>query len=319
MKNRYFLSVLAAGWLGLLSACNGDVFIDDFAPDADYIKMASDGHTETIGFKSDNWDLYSVYTVTGDELKGSVYDAQGQLLGDDMFSVSPGWTKFVSNHPTVAFTVERTKGDALSVTVSENASGQPFPFFISVGNDYETRTLNLVAQPSEVYQLDSIVYTMGSCLWQDSIARTPQSVQWNNTGPEAVTLYVYPYRDNPYQYRFTCYDDATFALLGSEPPQVPVPDADEIDWLYMSDRQIPLDLDVHLLPAPDDLQEVREKVTIGPHETCIYTTQMWDTYYGVWYKVYASHPRTGRQRVIDGVLDFYKPMTYQVTTTLLPD
>ena len=171
MKNRYFLSALAAVVLALpgLFSCNSEVFIDDFAPSDESVLVPSDGHARVIDFKAENWDIFDVYTVNGGALTGDVYDADGQRLGDDPMYVEPGWTKFVLDHPAVTLTVERTKGDKLCVTSTENASGRPFECFIDVGNDYDRRYIRVEVEPSEAYQLDSIVYRLNSWLGQDSV------------------------------------------------------------------------------------------------------------------------------------------------------
>ena len=145
MKNRYLLSVVMAGLLALpgLISCNSGVFVDDFAPSAESISLASDGHAQVIDFKADNWDIFGVYTLTGETIRGDVYDADGQWLGDDPSYMAPGWTKYVLNHPTVALTVERTKGDKLCITSTENAGGKPFECFIDVGNDYDRRYIRV--------------------------------------------------------------------------------------------------------------------------------------------------------------------------------
>lgn len=316
MKNRYSLSALVAAVLILpgLLACNGDVFIDDFAPDKESVLLSSDGHARVIDFKADNWDVFDVYTLDGDVIKGDVYDADGQRLGDDPMYVEPGWTKFVLDHPTVTLTVERTKGDKLRVTSTENASGQPFECFVDVGNDYDRRSIRVEVEPSEAYRLDSIVYQMNSWMVQDSVpwgVKSELMIPYSYEEPQ--TKVITPYDRQAYQLQFTCYEEDAFAIFGGEEWQVPVPDADEISWgLYMTDRKIPLDTDVHYLSVPDSLLDITEEVTVPANYPCVIYSRWWYKYYGVYYKAYASHPRTGRSRVIEGVLDLYRPQAYQV-------
>ena len=315
MKNRYLLSVVMAGLLALpgLISCNSGVFVDDFAPSAESISLASDGHAQMIDFKADNWDIFGVYTLTGETIRGDVYDADGQWLGSDPMNVEPGWTKYVLNHPTVALTVERTKGDKLCITSTENAGGKPFECFIDVGNDYDRRYIRVGVEPSEVYRLDSIVYQMNSWMAQDSV---PWGVKDELIMPfpydEPQTRVITPYDRQAYQLQFTCYEEDAFAIFGGEEWQVPVPDADEIGWLYMTDRKIPLDTGVHYLSVPDSLLDITEEVTVPANYPCAIRSRWWYRYYGAYYKVYASHPRTGRSRVIEGVLDLYRPQAYRI-------
>ena len=223
MKNRYFLSAFVAAMVALpgLFSCNSEVFIDDFAPSDESILVPSDGHAKVIDFKSDSWNIFDVYTVNGDAIKGDVYDADGQRLGDDPMYVEPGWTKFVLDHPAVTLTVERTKGDKLCVTSTENASGRPFECFIDVGNDYDRRYIRVEVEPSEAYQLDSIVYRLNSWLGQDS-------VPWHSTSnlvipypkEEPATYVITPYERQSYQVQFTFYDDNPLAIFGGNKPDI---------------------------------------------------------------------------------------------------
>ena len=315
MKNRYFLSALVAAVLilpGLLS-CNSEVFIDDFAPSDESVLLPSDGHARVIDFKSDSWNIFDVYTLDGDAIKGDVYDADGQWLGSDPMYVEPGWTKFVLDHPTVTLTVERTKGDKLRVTSTENASGQPFECFIDVGNDYDRRYIRVEVEPSETYQLDSIVYRLNSWLGQDS-------VPWHSTSnlvipypkEEPATYVITPYERQSYQVQFTFYDDNPLAIFGGNKPEVPLVDVDDFGWPYVTDRKMPLDADVHELPVSDSLLEVEEQVTIPAHSPCEIRSYWWYKFYGVDFTVYASHPRTGRKQEFKGELDLYKPQAYEV-------
>ena len=157
MKNRYFLSAFVAVVLALpgLFSCNSEVFIDDFAPSDESVLVPSDGHARVIDFKSDSWNIFDVYTLDGDAIKGDVYDADGQRLGSDPMYVEPGWTKFVLDHPAVALTVERTKGDKLRVTSTENASGQPFEW----------------ANPSSALSTWATTTTAATSAWRWSLRR----------------------------------------------------------------------------------------------------------------------------------------------------
>ena len=315
MKNRYFLSALAAVVLALpgLFSCNSEVFIDDFAPSDESVLVPSDGHARVIDFKAENWDIFDVYTVNGGALTGDVYDADGQRLGDDPMYVEPGWTKFVLDHPTVTLTVERVKRDKLRVTSTENASGRPFECFIDVGNDYDRRYIRVEVEPSEAYQLDSIVYRLNSYSWQDSIL-WGERVEVLNPFPleKPFTTYVHPYENQSYRVQFTFYEDNPLAIFGENKPEVPVVDADKYGFLYVTDRKIPLDYDVHELPVPDSLLEVEEQVTIPAHSPCEIRSYWWYKFYGVDFTVYASHPRTGRKQEFKGELDLYKPQAYEI-------
>lgn len=315
MKSRYFLSALVAAMVALpgLFSCNSEVFIDDFAPSDESVLVPSDGHAKVIDFKSDSWNIFDVYTLNGDVIKGDVYDADGQWLGSDPMYVEPGWTKFVLDHPAVVLTVERTKGDKLRVTSTENASGQPFECFIDVGNDYDRRYIRVEVEPSETYQLDSIVYRLNSWLGQDSVPWHPKSeLIIPYPKEESATYVITPYKGQSYQVQFTFYDDNPLAIFGGNKPEVPLVDVDDFGWPYVTDRKMPLDADVHELPVPDSLLEVEEQVTIPAHSPCEIRSRWWYKFYGVDFTVYASHPRTGRKQEFKGELDLYKPQAYEI-------
>ena len=315
MKNRYFLSALVAVALALpgLISCNSGVFVDDFAPSAESISLASDGHAQVIDFKADNWDIFGVYALTGETIRGDVYDADGQWLGDDPSYMAPGWTKYVLDHPTVALTVERTKGDKLCITSTENAGGKPFECFIDVGNDYDRRYIRVEVEPSEAYQLDSIVYRLNSWLGQDSVpwhSKSELIVPYPKEEP--ATYVITPYERQSYQVQFTFYDDNPLAIFGGNKPEVPLVDVDDFGWPYVTDRKMPLDADVHELPVPDALLAVEEQVTIPAYYSCQIKSIWWYEYFGVDFRLYASHPRTGRKREFSGTLDLHKPQAYDI-------
>ena len=209
--------------------------------------------------------------------------------------------------------VERTKGDKLRVTSTENASGQPFECFIDVGNDYDRRYIRVEVEPSEAYQLDSIVYRLNSWLGQDSVPWHPKSeliVPYPKEEP--ATYVITPYERQSYQVQFTFYDDNPLAIFGGNKPEVPLVDVDDFGWPYVTDRKMPLDADVHELPVPDSLLEVEEQVTIPAHSPCEIRSYWWYKFYGVDFTVYASHPRTGRKQEFKGELDLYKPQAYEI-------
>ena len=48
-----FITILLLTFL--LSACNSDIFVEDFTPDVTELTMKGDGASRTIRFRSDDW------------------------------------------------------------------------------------------------------------------------------------------------------------------------------------------------------------------------------------------------------------------------
>ena len=108
----------------VLCGCNGDVFIDDFAPSADQMQVPADGSAVTLRFDGDNWYVRGLFLEKSEqhfeEIRGNIYNADGtQLYFDVPFHFSDlGLAKYVVSYPQFTLTLERTGGKELRISPS---------------------------------------------------------------------------------------------------------------------------------------------------------------------------------------------------------
>lgn len=80
----------------------------------------------------------------------------------------------------------------------------------------------------------------------------------------------------------------------------------------MSTVTLPLSTDLQNLPLPEEMLEIKETVSVSPNKQRTCRIKCWYKYYGVRFKIYASHPVTGEKRILNGLLDIYYPQSYEI-------
>lgn len=317
-------------WLAVaLCGCNGDVFIDDFAPSTYELQMAADGTASTIRFKSDQWDVRGLYLekddpyggVSYEEILGDIYLPDGSLCQSN---ASLSWNHlgqqtFVVRHPKLSLTLERTGSEELRLADAENIGLEACRLAVGVGNDYDYREIKVLLEPSPRYRLDSIVYSLDSWYLRDSaIVRKFTTAPFNGTDkPWHYELHPYEF----FQRSFTfaggdewqpSIDTSLFQMFGTEMPVVPVPQLDEYGSPELRNVKLPLSNETYEFPLSDELRAVCDTVVVPPGKQVHCTVKCWYYFTGIAYKIYASCPQTGRRRVLEGRADLYDPQGYSL-------
>lgn len=329
MKRIFLLYIATLS--ALLCGCNRDVFINDYAPSAEEIKLSDTDSTVTVSFKASNWVIRNVFSTDEDgafrEVLGDIYAKDGHLIAmNSPFYMSEEETvKMVIDQPDIHLTIERTDETHLCFSKPENMNLEPMMLTVNVGNDYDEREISVELKPSSRYELDSIVYTLDFYTYQDSaIYRTEIIDMVNATSQFGMKVTPYEYFQQEYTFTDLYIMDTSYRqtellkIFGKDAPTVPVP---EIEWFYtniieqivMKGTTMQLSETTQYLPASEEKLEAYEAIPVGPHKqiTC---------YMGCWYKqigvdcdIYVSHPKSGKKRILKGTLVINTPQSYSLT------
>ena len=329
MKRIFLLYIATLS--ALLCGCNRDVFINDYAPSAEEIKLSDTDSTVTVSFKASNWVIRNVFSTDEDgafrEVLGDIYAKDGHLIAmNSPFYMSEEETvKMVVDQPDIHLTIERTDETHLCFSKPENMNLEPMMLTVNVGNDYDEREISVELKPSSRYELDSIVYTLDFYTYQDSaIYRTEIIDMVNATSQFGMKVTPYEYFQQEYTFTDLYIMDTSYRqtellkIFGKDAPTVPVP---EIEWFYtniieqivMKGTTMQLSETTQYLPASEEKLEAYEAIPVGPHKqiTC---------YMGCWYKqigvdcdIYVSHPKSGKKRILKGTLVINTPQSYSLT------
>lgn len=310
--------------VAVLHSCNSDVFISGFSPSSEEISLSEKDSVAVIDFESSNWDVLSAYFIDengySSEIIGNIFDKDGNLLYKDsrLYTEGSERVKLVVSHPDIKLTIERKDAKHLALSKSENMDYETKRIYIGIGNRYNSKQISVDIEPSSRYNLDSIVYTE-SHLFKDSIIQKRYASHYINSLNKVTTYDIYPYSNFKADYSFvnehkweTVLTEEQLKIFGKDIPIVPVPVISWSGWPVKSDITLPLTAAIHNLPVSDEMLKIKETVNVSPNKqrTCI--IKCWYKYYGIWFKIYASHPVTGEKRILKGLLDIYYPQSYEV-------
>ena len=308
----------------VLHSCNSEVFISDFTPSVSEVQLSEKDPVSEIYFESSNWDIQSVYDMDENgnynEIKGDIYGLDGSLIAENasLYTNGLGQVKIKVLHPDIKLTIERKDGIHLVLSGSENMNYETKRVYIDIGNTYNGRQISVDIEPSTRYNLDSIVYTE-SYLIMDNMMQKRDAMHYINSTNNIATFDVYPYKNFKIEYSFvneheweTVLTEEQLKIFGKDAPMVPVRVINQYGSPVMSTVTLPLSAGVHHLPLPEEMLEIKETVNVSPlkQRTCI--IKCWYKYYGIWFKIYATHPVTGEKRILKGLLDIYYPQSYEV-------
>lgn len=311
----------------LFCGCNDEVFVRDYAPSASEIKLSETDSTSIISFESTNWEVRSLSIRSKDGfhemLQGNIYGKDGNLIFEntDLYSKGEELVKMKITHPTLKLTLERTDGKHLRLSQPENMDYEIHRLYLSVGNNYNFREINIDIEPSTRYRLDSIVYTLNSYLIQDSMVHKTDVQHFSNYTSDVYTYKFYPYTYFKQEYDFTnenlwypTLDKDKLKIFGNELPPVPVPTLDKYGSPEMAGATLPLSASTELLDLPKEMLAIQETIQVNPYKRKSCRITCWYQYRGIRFKIYASHPKTGEKRILEGLLEILIPQSYSLQT-----
>lgn len=293
----------------VLYSCNPDVFVDDFSPSVSELTLNGNGDETTIRFKASNWNVMEVSSYSNTSLNYKVYDADNELLTEIQYPYLKGLGKIVLDEKYIDFTVERSAPAEVKITVGENVCSTPFRFTITARNDYEWQDILVTISPSDRYVFDRITYSMNDYFYYEP-AEAIKKMKVNNTaGSTPVGWTLYPFRDEYHEVTFTSDDPEAFELLGEEPVTLEIPSIVGEGNMEMNGAKAQYTAELQKLPLPFPDTEQRE-VTIPPYANQLITLWMVYGWFETSYTLYASHPKTGKQRTFTGTLQSRMPKSH---------
>lgn len=311
--------------VSILHGCNSEVFISDFAPSIDEVRLSEKDSVSEIGFESSNWDVKSVFYIDEEGvyhgINGDIYGHDGNLVYKDSYLHTDGLelVKLEVSHPDIKLTIERKDVKHLVLSNSENMDDETKRIYLNIGNKYNSKHISVDIEPSSRYNLDSIVYTVSSYSVMDSMIQKSDVYGCINPTEHVSTFDVYPYKNFKIEYSFvnehelkTVLTEEQLKIFGKDVPMVPVPVIGQYGSPVMSTVTLPLSADLQNLPLPEEMLEIKETVSVSPNKQRTCRIKCWYKYYGVRFKIYASHPLTGEKRILNGLLDIYYPQSYEI-------
>lgn len=288
-------------------SCNGDVFVDDFRSSDSELTLDGNGDVKTIRFASSNWD-FLIYTYSdGFSYPYKIYDADGNLTTTGEVAYLEGLGKVVCDEDLTGFTIERSNSKELKITVDENARSTHFRFMIMAANEYEYQEIYVDISPSDRYVFDHITYSLDAYSYAKKREKQKSFVQSNGWDiPYPCPLF--PYENARYEVIFSSEMPGAFQLLGGGNLTVEIPSM-KSGYLGLNGKQAQYSSVQQTLPLPDTGQI---EVPIPAYTTQRITLWMDYEWFETRYTLHATHPKTGKQRVITGMLQSKMPGEYEI-------
>lgn len=325
MKIRFLLQIVTLITASAFYGCNSEVFIDDYAPSVQEVTLSEENPVSEICFESSNWDLQSVYHMDEDgtyhEINGDIYGYDGSLIAKNSSLCTSGSepVKMTVSYPDIKLTIERKDATHLVLSKPENMDYETKRIYLSIGNTYNIREIAVDIESSTRYRLDSIAYTLNSWSYRDSIVCRTKTSTYANLTDDVTNFDIYPYKRFTVDYAFvnrheweTVLTEDQLKIFGKDIPVVPVPNISRYEIPVLSGLNMPLSAVTQHLPLPDEMLELKESMPVNSLKQRACTIKCWFKYYGISFKIYASHPKTAEKRILEGLLDIYIPRSYSL-------
>lgn len=294
-----------------LVGCNGEVFVEDFRPSVTELTLDGNGDSATIHFDASNWEELGLSNYYGESVRFDIYDEHGTLLERQTnFPYIKGLGKIVCDDGKLIFTVARTAPDAVEVIVDENVHSFPFSFILYANNEYESKKISVTIPPSDRYRFQRIDYSLNGYAYDGNQSGVKERMIINTAGAPRVFTW-YPYRDEYRVVKFESDDLDAFDLLEEKDLVIEIPSMVD-GFLEMKGERMVYNREYQKLPLPFSDEE-EKRVEIPSYSSLLVSLWLQYEWFETRYTLYAVHPKTGRQRTIEGVLQSKMPVDYFIT------
>lgn len=208
-----------------------------------------------------------------------------------------GLGKIVLDENLIGFTVDRSNSKELKIIVDENARTTHFRFMIMVGNEYEFQEIYVDISPSDRYVLEHITYSLDAYSHEYRAERGMSTLKYNNSDTPYSFL-MFPYENVYSSVMFQSNMPEAFQLLGEGNLTVEIPDMED-GRLVMNGKQAQYTYKEQTWPFPNTEQK---EVSVPPHVYQRITSLIEYDWFETEYTLYATHPKTGKRRIITGML-----------------
>lgn len=308
-------------WLSLcmcLAGCNNHVFIDDYLPDVPTIQLSETDTVARIAFKSDNWDILNIYG-TYENVWGVICDLEGKPDGRN-FPLENGENAVIKlGYDYCDFRVEKRNGRELCIFSGDNRNGKAFDVEIVVGNEYEIKSIPVSLVPTSKYEVDSIVYDWESLSYSDNMLEPDYWVMIDNTQSTQPTSWNFDPMESSFPHKISFRDKSGWneekqykCFLGTPLPLVVIPDF--IDGKpVLEDTKVEFGSDSQQIDNVINSSLVGKKYTIPPGEKWKISVDYLIEQYWINYKLYTSHPFSGRKKTFEGTIYSKRPYEFYIT------
>lgn len=283
--------------LSALHSCNSDVFIEDIRPSESYIELDGNGDSATIHFDSSDWEIISGDCSLTDALF-KIYNAEGVSMGQIGAPSLNGLGKLVLDEEPIQLTIERKHPKELTIKVDESILRPRFGLSITVGNDYESKVIEVLVNQCDRYVLDDISYSLNDYEYYGNGAGDGESITVNNKTSTPITTSIYPFRDKCHELEFISFSPLASSLLEGN-PMVDIPTIVD-SLLVMNGARAPYSFVKQMIPLSFANEE--KKVTIPAFANQRITPILSYDWFETNFTIRAHHPKTNKQRTITGKL-----------------
>lgn len=294
-----------------MSACNADIFIDDFLPQTPSLRIERAGETVSIPFEATNWGILWGYNIDESFHTWST-DLEGNSLSLPFDEEQLGIVHIQDDFFDLQ--VEKKNRREMSVTLLENLYDYPIEMSLAVGNQYVEKRIPLTLAPGSKYRVDSVAYDWSQFHTYDYGAEWVYSLIVDNTmSADTIWATIRPYEDAVRSVRFSIPGtvmpaDYYTTILGSPLPEVTIPDIED-GQPVLQDTRATFNLHEQDLPAGLDKNfSTRVPVPGGKNmKVGVYVTI---ENYTVPFTLHCSNPDSGRTRTFSGTLTSDRPYDY---------
>ncbi|MEG1675263.1 MAG: hypothetical protein RR608_09865 [Bacteroidales bacterium] len=291
-----------------LNGCNPDVFVDRLILSSELLSLHGDGETSVVNLSSDEWMVSRIELDIPEynRLPCKLYNEAGELVSAYEpvgYTYLSGLGKITFEDKYVDFTIKRSVGKQLEISVGENLRDSEFQFKVELHNGYQAIPISITQPPGSGYVIDSVAYTLKP--QSHSIyLEEKETININNNSTEPIPYTVHVFSRVNHKVYFTSTDPKLFFYLKENDKRVPYPEKVTDNGLEMSDRKVDLSPRVQTisLPFPDATKTVNLRV--GRNKISVYLE--YEEYEADFY-LHMSNKKTGNQKCTRGVFHSKMP------------
>lgn len=301
----------AVGILALFlasSGCNPEVFVDRLTLSSEQFSLNGEGETSVVDLSSDEWMVSRIeLDIVGyEQLPCNVYDEAGELINESLslgYAYLPGLGKITFEDKYVDFTIKRTQGKQLEISVGENLRNSDFRFTVELHNLYDFVPITITQSPGSGYIADSIVYTLKAHTYSTYLEKK-ETIHIMNTSSGILPYKVNVFSSVTHKVCFTSADRKLFSYLKANNKGVRYPRKVTDSGFEMSDQKV--SIYPGMQEKPLSFGEVTKTVNLraGKNQISVY----WEyEEYGADFVLYMSNKQSGSQKCVRGIFHSKMP------------
>ncbi|ADY37934.1 hypothetical protein Bacsa_3409 [Phocaeicola salanitronis DSM 18170] len=280
----------------LFCQCNGDIFVEEFAPAATEYTLNGDGDSITIQFASGDWDVSGGYFSSYQPYTWTIYDVIGHPVKVDEQPHWEGLGKCLYDDFLLSVEITRDQYNKLYIKTCENAYKDSISLTLTISNSFTTQLIKIHITPATRYQLSRIEYQL-SDFSHETIEKKHGYGSFYNVSnvPTRWGIHVFQNR-----YNQVWFESLWPAQILAPDTQVEIPcyHPNEVPPLTLSQQKVTYSEEYQNLPL--SYSNLMEWIEIPPHCTQDVYTQITYDKVGVFYNLYAINPKTGKERLFSG-------------------